>query len=585
MLKRFVTLEAKTEAGLVRGEESMSDPSNSILVNVDLEPSPASNEVDTKRGTSPSKAASQAGGQAEPVAMAVSYQNQTAQDIESGRSRINSVGSFSSNHSDDALLPDVHVIKKSGGGGNVVAATASAVADAIVTSPTRAARNGGGLGAIPRTSGGGAENQPLLSNHNRSSSYEDIDSALDSDDNIFTDDPTFNEIVRQAEAAIDAGVYPARIYQGSSGSYFVKDVDGKIIGVFKPKDEEPYGRLNPKWTKWMHKMCCPCCFGRSCLIPNQGYMSEAGASLVDEKLGLNVVPKTKVVRLASETFNYLPIDRQKAKAKRIVSERFPKVGRHFHRIGLPPKVGSLQTFVEGYKDAEYYLRRFETEPPTPELQAEFRIRFEHLVILDYIIRNTDRGNDNWLIRYQKAAAQESSATSTSSSSTDLENAVATAAGGAAAAPATPALIDVAAIDNGLAFPFKHPDSWRTYPYHWAWLPYAKIPFSKETRELVLPKLRQPNFVQDLCDDLFNLFKTDKGFDRHLFEKQMSVVRGQILNLSQALEDGRSPLKLVQMPVVVVERSRGHVGTTERFRHFSDTFTQRFQQKAPFFSWC
>ena len=21
--------------------------------------------------------------------------------------------------------------------------------------------------------------------------------------------------------------------------------------------EEPYGRLNPKWTKWMHRMCCP----------------------------------------------------------------------------------------------------------------------------------------------------------------------------------------------------------------------------------------------------------------------------------------------------------------------------------------
>ena len=52
----------------------------------------------------------------------------------------------------------------------------------------------------------------------------------------------------------------------------------------------------------------------------------------------------QVVRLASETFNYLPIDRQKAKAKRIVSERFPKVGRHFHRIGLPPKVG-CSTFM------------------------------------------------------------------------------------------------------------------------------------------------------------------------------------------------------------------------------------------------
>lgn len=34
-------------------------------------------------------------------------------------------------------------------------------------------------------------------------------------------------------------------------------------------------------------------------MPNQGYLSEAGASLVDEKLGLNVVPKTKVCEKAS----------------------------------------------------------------------------------------------------------------------------------------------------------------------------------------------------------------------------------------------------------------------------------------------
>jgi len=68
----------------------------------------------------------------------------------------------------------------------------------------------------------------------------------------------------------------------------------KTVGVFKPKDEEPYGQLNPKWTKYMQKMCCPCCFGRGCLILNQGYLSEAGASLVDQRLHLNIVPKTKV---------------------------------------------------------------------------------------------------------------------------------------------------------------------------------------------------------------------------------------------------------------------------------------------------
>lgn len=67
-------------------------------------------------------------------------------------------------------------------------------------------------------------------------------------------------------------------------------------------------------------------------------------------------------------------------------------------------------------------------------------------------------------------------------------------------------ISIAAIDNGLAFPFKHPDSWRAYPYHWAWLPQAKQPFSSETRDMVLPLLSDMNFVQDLCDELFLLFK-------------------------------------------------------------------------------
>lgn len=65
---------------------------------------------------------------------------------------------------------------------------------------------------------------------------------------------------------------------------------------------------------------------------------------------------------------------------------------------------------------------------------------------------------------------------------------------------------IAAIDNGLAFPFKHPDSWRAYPFHWAWLPYAKIPFSTEIKDLILPLISDMNVVQDLCDELYTIFK-------------------------------------------------------------------------------
>lgn len=45
----------------------------------------------------------------------------------------------------------------------------------------------------------------------------------------------------------------------------------------------------------------------------------------------------------SETFNYLRIDRQKARVKRAIMEQFPNVGLRFNRIGLPPKVRFIET--------------------------------------------------------------------------------------------------------------------------------------------------------------------------------------------------------------------------------------------------
>lgn len=52
------------------------------------------------------------------------------------------------------------------------------------------------------------------------------------------------------------------------------------------------------------------------------------------------------------------------------------------------QVGSFQLFVEGYKEADYWLRKFETDPLPENTRKEFQSQFERLVILDYVIRNT-----------------------------------------------------------------------------------------------------------------------------------------------------------------------------------------------------
>lgn len=58
----------------------------------------------------------------------------------------------------------------------------------------------------------------------------------------------FDDLVESVRTAIELGMHPKLIAQGSSGSYFARNSGGKVVGVFKPKDEEPYANKNPKWV-------------------------------------------------------------------------------------------------------------------------------------------------------------------------------------------------------------------------------------------------------------------------------------------------------------------------------------------------
>lgn len=80
-------------------------------------------------------------------------------------------------------------------------------------SPQAAGPSGTPSGAFGK---GRRETSRLVSNNSLTSEYL----------NEFKDDPEYAELVRDAENAIDNGIYPERIYQGSSGSYFVKNTEG-----------------------------------------------------------------------------------------------------------------------------------------------------------------------------------------------------------------------------------------------------------------------------------------------------------------------------------------------------------------------
>ncbi|KAL9600078.1 MAG: hypothetical protein Q9219_003448, partial [cf. Caloplaca sp. 3 TL-2023] len=335
----------------------------------------------------------------------------------------------------------------------------------------------------------------------------------------------FDDVVESVRVAIELGVHPKMISQGSSGSYFARNSDGKVVGVFKPKDEEPYATRNPKWTKWIHRNLFPCFFGRECLIPNLSYVSEAAAYVLDSRLQTNLVPYTDIVHLSSKSFHYDFWDRSNYYRK---------------RKPLPAKVGSFQVFLKGFKDANLFLRdhpwpdqansgfRLEDAPSrkkrpwveacrpgtaisddeddempsearsstneddnqgrfawTNSLQQSFREELEKLVILDYIMRNTDRGLDNWMIRVDSQSQEVSIISDPPKiNGSAISRPVPTLAAGhdaaskhlsrspyrrqesmyASSQPQTPSdvgqtpAISIGAIDNSLSWPWKHPDA-------------------------------------------------------------------------------------------------------------------------------
>lgn len=353
-------------------------------------------------------------------------------------------------------------------------------------------------------------------------------------------------IVNEIRQAIRAGKLPLRIHQGSSGSYFCQDHMLRTQAVFKPKDEEPYGHLNPKWTKWFHRNLFPCCFGRSSLIPNVGYLSEASASLIDRQLKIGLVPRTEVVKLASASFSYPR--RVLAASKRTQGE-----------VPLPLKIGSFQLFLEGFENASSFLARnpwpascaldqtrkgskdrTSLDPPThdddtlPMLshdhhsqkkiwsifrQRQFRLELEKLILFDYLIRNTDRGLDNWMIKISEDDS-----------------------------------ISIAAIDHGLAFPHQHPSNWRSYPYGWLQLPPSLLdrPFSESVRMHFLSLLTSTSWWQNTELLLIKLNHLDPDFNRKMFDKQLEVIRGQAWNLVECLKTpGEGPLELCRRPPVIV----------------------------------
>jgi hypothetical protein len=125
-------------------------------------------------------------------------------------------------------------------------------------------------------------------------------------------------------------------------------------------------------------------------------------------------------------------------------------------------------------------------------------------------------------------------------------------------PGAGAALTIGAIDNSLAFPWKHPDQWRSFPFGWLFLPVSLIgqPFSQKTRDHFLPILTSAKWWAETQTLLRRLFEQDSDFKERMFQKQIAVLKGQAFNVVETLKTPD------QGPLELTRRTRVHVWDDE-----------------------
>lgn len=164
--------------------------------------------------------------------------------------------------------------------------------------------------------------------------------------------PGLSSVVEGVRDGLAKGLTPSLASSGLGGTYFLRNKDQRIVGVFKPEDEEAYAPNNPRGL--VGKMGS--CGVRNGLLSGEANVREVAAYLLDHE-SFAKVPATVRVEVSHESF------------------------------GGEPKVGSLQEFKSHEGEVGDYSASLFT------VEGAHRI-----AIMDMRLLNRDRNDENLLVK-------------------------------------------------------------------------------------------------------------------------------------------------------------------------------------------
>mmetsp|Transcript_39010 Transcript_39010/g.49797 ORF Transcript_39010/g.49797 Transcript_39010/m.49797 type:complete len:797 (+) Transcript_39010:608-2998(+) len=170
-----------------------------------------------------------------------------------------------------------------------------------------------------------------------------------------------NRTINQVQRALELNLVPELAMEGTGGTYFMKDSRKRVVGCFKPQDEEPFMVNNPRGFEGGQG---PMMSMRPGVRAGEACIREVAAYLMDHK-GFAGVPATSLVFAQHSAFKYADGNVQ-------------------------PKLGSFQEFVD---HDECVGDLAPSKLPTKEVHK--------IAILDLRLLNGDRNDANLLVRRRR----------------------------------------------------------------------------------------------------------------------------------------------------------------------------------------
>lgn len=186
--------------------------------------------------------------------------------------------------------------------------------------------------------------------------------------------PSRSSFVANLQQALTEGVMPLPVLKGFSGTWIMRDVAYRKVAIFKPFDEEMGAPHNPAGDHLRGVLGS--FMIRSGIPSGESYLREVAVYQISHYLGFSVVPETLVASFQSAYFY--------------------GVRRHFLRDAGPPKIGSLQLYIDRAQGFGSLNKKFLDKLAHGLLHPIF--------LLDMIVGHDDRHGQNILWDGYKAWA-------------------------------------------------------------------------------------------------------------------------------------------------------------------------------------